>query len=357
MMDSTMMAFCSAHLGNVVSYRRMSTAMTNIVYFVVCADRKTYLIKFYGRTPTRKDKSFFDALAESLVDMEQEALWAGFLSEHGIGPKIIESAVIGRIEEYLQNIEAVSSEMMRDSKVVDMTVSALAEFHSIPINSHTSPENVVLWTRLQTWCDKGGLAMQHPQLANDAELKKLLREAKQVLAPLKLAVLDLLDSSPHASSIALCHNDLQHGNILVQDADAKDKFVKSVRIIDYDYVAVNYAAFDLANYFCEWCFDYNGSTENWRMNQGLFPDTLEQHRILSVYLQKRFGTGGTGMEEWLRMIDYMVPIAHLTWAYWLIVKAASEFDMPPEDVSFDYMSCARERLRVFLEWNERHCIK
>lgn len=354
-MDTAMMAFITAHLGKIISYVQMLTAMTNMVYRVVNADNQEYLVKFYGRTPTRAHKSFYNTLAESLVDMEQESIWAKFLAEQGVGPIIVKSEPIGRIEEYLVNIKSVSGAMMHDAGVVKMVVDAIAKFHSLPIDQWRAPENVILWRRMDAWREKVDFAMQQPELAADAELMQMLVEADAMFAGRKRFVQDRLQIARHAAHISLCHNDLQHGNVLIQDAKIDGESREVVRIVDYDYVGINYAAFDLANYFCEWGFDYNGPVEeSWRMNRSLYPSRATQTEVLMYYLERHFGmtSFGTGViDEWLSMIDLMVPLVNLGWGYWLIVKSASEFDTPPETVSFDYLAGAKERLKLFLEWN------
>jgi thiamine kinase-like enzyme len=50
-------------------------------------------------------------------------------------------------------------------------------------------------------------------------------------------------------SVAVCHNDLNNLNILVNPND--------VYLIDYDYAAHNYIGYDIANLINETSFDYS----------------------------------------------------------------------------------------------------
>jgi len=51
--------------------------------------------------------------------------------------------------------------------------------------------------------------------------------------------------------IGFCHNDLQYGNIMI------DEQTKLITIIDYEYASYNPVAFDIANHFCEMAADYH----------------------------------------------------------------------------------------------------
>ncbi|KAF3775592.1 putative choline kinase 2 [Nymphaea thermarum] len=54
--------------------------------------------------------------------------------------------------------------------------------------------------------------------------------------------------------IGFCHNDLQYGNIMM------DEETKVLTIIDYEYATFNPVAYDIANHFCEMFADYHTET-------------------------------------------------------------------------------------------------
>ena len=55
------------------------------------------------------------------------------------------------------------------------------------------------------------------------------------------------------SPVVFSHNDINTGNILVrEDPSSWDPVV----FIDYEFAAYNYRAFDIANHFNEWMYDY-----------------------------------------------------------------------------------------------------
>ena len=54
--------------------------------------------------------------------------------------------------------------------------------------------------------------------------------------------------------MVFCHNDVQAGNILVrhEPGNADERLM----LIDFEYCGYNYRAFDIANHFSEWMYDY-----------------------------------------------------------------------------------------------------
>ena len=64
------------------------------------------------------------------------------------------------------------------------------------------------------------------------------------------------------SPVVFCHNDLQGGNILLRHdlGDKDDNMDAKLVVIDYEFCSYNYRAFDIANHFHEWMFDYTNKS-------------------------------------------------------------------------------------------------
>ena len=76
------------------------------------------------------------------------------------------------------------------------------------------------------------------------------------------------------SPVVFCHNDLQGGNILLRnDLGATDENMDAkLVVIDYEFCSYNYRAFDIANHFQEWMFDYtNKSFPYYFISKDKFP--------------------------------------------------------------------------------------
>ena len=86
------------------------------------------------------------------------------------------------------------------------------------------------------------------------------------------------------SPLVFCHNDLQCGNILLrEDADSLDSVDDAIVIIDYEFCSYNYRAFDIANHFCEWMFDYDHKAwPFYHCEPDKFPSKEKQVTILKL---------------------------------------------------------------------------
>lgn len=73
------------------------------------------------------------------------------------------------------------------------------------------------------------------------------------------------------SPVVLCHNDLQSGNIIVNDHG-------EISFIDFEYAGLNHSACDIGNFFCE----YAGLELDYEM----YPNETEQKMFIRLYLEE-----------------------------------------------------------------------
>ncbi|RZR80054.1 hypothetical protein BHM03_00005964 [Ensete ventricosum] len=73
--------------------------------------------------------------------------------------------------------------------------------------------------------------------------------------------------------IGFCHNDLQYGNIMIDEETR----------VDYEYASFNPVAYDLANHFCEMAADYHSETPH-ILDYSKYPDHEERQRFVKLYL-------------------------------------------------------------------------
>ena len=121
----------------------------------------------------------------------------------------------------------------------------------------------------------------------------------------------------------LAHNDLLSGNILYSAEQ------HAVRFIDYEYGACSYAAFDVANHFCE----YAGFDSDFARG---FPTRAVRDDFIAHYLG-----GSDGVAAFSKVVEFFVLADHFFWGTWAVIQAHHS------PIDFDFMDYARLRLAGF----------
>jgi ethanolamine kinase len=141
----------------------------------------------------------------------------------------------------------------------------------------------------------------------------------------------------YASDFVFCHNDVLSGNILYNDTWDR------VQIIDYEYGAYNFRAFDFANHFCEHCgFD---------LDLELYPSPEKQFIFFKAYMStaspvllRTLETNKESKAFFHALYDAVnryALAAHLFWGYWAIIQAANS------KIDFDFLDYAKKRFDAF----------
>jgi len=275
----------------------VSGGITNQLYRLDAEERPTVLVRLYG------------ANTEVIIDRETENALFAKLSETGFGPTYYGRFTNGRVEGFLHGFEALEPDQMSDPHLRKLIAYRLAELHDIaPLSAEPQ-----LWQTLQRWM---GIAVDL-NLLDLTEARATLDELQSTFAN------DLLPNAlPAAVRPVLSHNDLLSGNILYH----RDK--DEVRFIDYEYGACSYAAFDLANHFCE----YAGFDADFERG---FPQRDVREDVISHYLG---GAPHSEVEAFSDLVDFMVLADHLWWGTWAVVQARYS------PIDFDYLGYAKLRL-------------
>lgn len=114
-------------------------------------------------------------------------------------------------------------------------------------------------------------------------------------------------------------------------------------LIDHEYGSIGPASYDLANLFCEWTADYEG-TEADRPNYDQFPSRSDRRAFLHAYLGGSSSPDSDAIDRLDGEIMGLLPLVHLHWGYWGIIKAEADGSA----ATFDYLSYAFYRLDQFL---------
>ncbi|CAL9185122.1 unnamed protein product [Musa hybrid cultivar] len=291
-------------------------ALTNEVYQVnwpTCATAAgkrphTVLVRIYGEG------------VDVFFDREEEIRTFECLSRHGQGPLLLGRFPNGRVEEFI-HARTLSAVDLRDPEISGLIASKLREFHDLDMPGHRT---VLLWGRLRCWL----------------KVAKSFYPAEEIeefcLDALEEEIMTLENElSEEDQRIGFCHNDLQYGNIMI------DEETRVVTIIDYEYASFNPVAYDLANHFCEMAADYHSKTPH-ILDYSKYPDHEERQRFVKLYLgSSGEKPGDAEVENLLMNIEKYALASHLLWGLWGIISEHVN------KIDFDYMEYARQRFQQY----------
>ncbi|CAK7336460.1 unnamed protein product [Dovyalis caffra] len=256
---------------------------------------------------------------EVFFDRDNEILTFEFMSKQGQGPRLLGRFSNGRIEEFIHS-RTLSASDMRDPDTSALIATKMKEFHGLEM---PGPKNVTLWDRLRNWL-KTAKSLCTPEEVKAFRLDSIEEE------------ISLLEKELSGDQfIGFCHNDLQYGNIMI------DEETRSITIIDYEYASYNPIAFDIANHFCEMAADYHTDTPH-ILDYSKYPDLEERRRFIRIYLSSSGGLP-TDIEEeqLLENVEKYKLANHLFWGLWGIISEHVN------EIDFDYMEYARQRFEQY----------
>lgn len=255
--------------------KQLHNAMTNKIYHLSTQDGQ-YLVRVLG----------------PMIHREHEITLLKYLGEQGHPVKIEYEGKGYRIETWIDH-QSISHREMVDR--FQQVASNFSWLHS-----------------LQPPIEKTNVLFKF--------LKPMLQDAK----------LDCpLDLEDYNEDLVLCHNDLQHGNLL----DCNGQMV----MVDFEYGGYAPRWFDIANHFCEYMYNYD---QGMGLNLGLYPS--KSHR-LAFYASYQDASKAQLMAMDEKVGKYTL-LSHLFWSTWAMYKAKNSLD-------FDYLSYSQER------WNRlQYCL-
>jgi len=229
----------------------------------------------------------------------------------------------------------VTLDLVHQPNVRSLIARMMAQIHTVSPDSIgdcgvkfcTEPS---IFRVLNKWCDL-------IPVFDDESTQKRFNEIFTSQTHLKNEIADLQrELEPLGSPVVLCHNDLLFKNIIYNEEKQK------VTFIDFEYVAFNYQAFDIADHFCE----FAGMED---VDYSRFPDRDYQMAWLRTYLEsyhERLGHQHTGvtpleLETLFVQVNKFVLASHLMWMLWGIIQAKYS------TIGYDYMDFAKGR---FLEY-------
>ncbi|XP_027094274.1 probable choline kinase 2 [Coffea arabica] len=291
----------------------LTGAMTNEVYRVTWPTKskdntRTVLVRVYGEG------------VELFFNRDEEIRTFECMSIHGHGPRLLGQFSDGRVEEFIY-AKTLSAADLRDPEISALIAAKLKEFHKLDM---PGSKNVVLWGRMRNWLRKAK-SLCNLEHVKEFWLEKLEKE---------ISILEK-ELSQDNQEIAFCHNDLQYGNIMI------DEETRSITFIDYEYSSYNPIAYDIANHFCEMVADYHTDTPH-ILDYNKYPGLEERQKFVREYLSSA-GHEPTDAEvkQLTINVEKYTLANHLFWGLWGIISAYVN------NIDFDYMGYARQRFQQY----------
>ncbi|XP_061345151.1 probable choline kinase 1 [Gastrolobium bilobum] len=288
-------------------------AMTNEVFQINWptkngSDLRKVLVRLYGEG------------VEVFFDRDEEIRTFECISKHGQGPRLLGRFTSGRVEEFI-HARTLSAADLHDVEISALIASKMRKFHNLHM---PGAKKAQIWERMRNW----------------------LSEAKSLCSPkdTKLFGLDSLDEeinilekklSEEYQEIGFCHNDLQYGNIMM------DEETRSITIIDYEYASYNPIAYDLANHFCEMVADYHSDTPH-VLDYSKYPGLEERQMFIRIYLSSEGKKASNAKVNRLVNASEKYTLAsHVFWGLWGLISSYVN------KIDFDYKEYARQRFQQY----------
>ncbi|WZZ64989.1 hypothetical protein YC2023_076359 [Brassica napus] len=338
-----------------IQVKPMKGAMTNQVFMVNWPTKDNHfhhrklLVRVYG-----------DGV-DLFFDRKDEIRTFEIVSRYGHGPRLLGRFASGRIEEFiharctgkyqlrytglavhcimtdshddhdlrLSMSTTLSTVDLRDQQLSALVAAKLREFHGIKV---PGDGNVLLWDRMRNWLGQAK-SLCTPEDSADFGLDNIEAEINLLEHELQYEY--------KQQEIGFCHNDLQYGNIMI------DEDTNSITIIDYEYASYNPVAYDIANHFCEMAANYHSDSPH-ILDYSLYPDWFwvageeERRRFIHNYLRS---SGEDPREEDIKQLledaEKYTLASHLFWGLWGIISGHVN------KIIFGYAEYSRQRFKQY----------
>jgi len=298
-----------------IQWRTFTDGITNKLVGASCGDRAdTVLVRVYGHG------------TDKIIDRAAEVENMRLLQEFGLASaRLYATFQNGLCYEFLAG-RVADCAAVQEPDVARAVAAAMAALHSVPL---PRPGPALLFLRLERFAEVAG--------------RPTGRLGKDWLSPDDLqaelvGLRGLLGTA--ASPVVFCHNDALLANIIIRHQPDHPTSM-SVAFIDLEYAGPNYAAFDIANHFCEFV-----GCEGELDYPGLLPTREYQLAWLKRYIQEA-GLPAEQLDTIYEEVQQFMLAAHLLWSVWSVIQAANS------SIDFDFVEYALQRLKEYRRWKAK----
>lgn len=311
-----------------VNWRVFTDGITNKLVGAWHGDKKedTVLIRVYGLG------------TEKIIDRKMEMV--NMMAYQKLGGSTLYATFTNGICYQFIAGDLLSQDMVFQRDVYLCVARGMAMLHTLNTSVDSIGDNgdtlqPVMWTRLKQFIDVCNPSCS-PRLKTEWMTKEeLLHEAQYLQTMLKTS------SSP----VVFCHNDALLGNIVLTPNN------NSVTFIDLEYGAPNYAAFDIANHFCEFVgCDGKLDYKKWLPSREYQLEWIEEYLTCtdqgSGTKTDRGSVSKTDVESMYQAVSKFMLCAHLQWSIWSVIQAENS------SLDFDFVDYAIQRYEEYNRWKQ-----
>jgi len=285
--------------------------------------------------------------AEGMIDRDVETSTFASLAKYGVAPTYHGRFANGRIEGWLVDCAPLAITDLQSQSIANHIAVEMAKLHcgfQVPkdLSEWHNEKEPGLWSQLFSWMDQAKRIKGYKSPGDNARAQRLI-DLEKIAKELQHLKDDVV---PVNARVSFCHNDLLAANIM------KHTKTGEIKLIDFEYGGVNYAAFDIANHFNE----HAGGTDkkDGVPDYSLFPDEDRQKEFITTYVQKsRSLRSDVNSNEWdedeeiktvVEEVKAFICCNHLYWGLWGVNQSAVE-----GTDEFDYLAYAFHRFQRYYE--------
>ena len=340
-----------------ISISRIEGALTNVIY-------KASLLDLDGES-TNQDFliRIYDTKNDNIIDRDNELAILKRLPQSFDKIKILFHFQNGRIENFLNNYRAIRSNEMSQPHNLTKIAYRFKELHSLTnltpeektyygSNGTKSKYHCFCWDTIFNWVDT--IDQYTPWLTvrdNENVRNNLFCKDWPTFKRIVHAYRDwlIINDCESFKKMALCHNDTQHGNIMIERNTNIDS---DIIFIDFEYGGIDTISFDLANFLSECMNDYEAEDSSF-CDPKKFPTSKQTMHFIKSYLTH---LGSTEVEESSERQLYNSLLkwrssSQLFWSVWAILQSGELNNETIDQTGrFQYLRFAQSKMSLF--WND-----
>lgn len=346
-----------ASMANNISITKIEGALTNVIYKASLLDEsqnptgQNYLLRLY------------DTKNDSIVDRESELDVLRRLPPSFDMIKILFHFENGRVENFLDEYRAIKSSEMKLPHNMHKIAQRFKELHTQVTLTESEKKlyygnpsefRCFVWDKIFVWLDT---IEQYESWLNGTQNKNVQRNLlcrdwqtfKHIVHKYKNWLTE--NETSGFQNMAMCHNDTQHGNIMLErTADANSDVI----FIDFEYGGIDPVEFDLANFATECMNDYEAG-ESWVCDPQRYPSKDALLYFVQSYYDHLDGAVEINCKTVKQMAESITrwrACSQLFWSVWAVLQSGEltkgANDTPVDQTGrFEYLKFCRSKMSLF----------